>query len=69
MVRVTLASAALVFLAAVEEVIAGSPLVVQGFQDSSGLDACKQIAAAISSASVVYYPRESSITMPRSGVN
>jgi hypothetical protein len=65
MVRVTpLASAALLSLAAIEVVIAQSQ---QHLRDSSGfLDACNLIATSISNASVVYYSRGSSITMPRS---
>ena len=59
MVRVTLASAALLSLAAIEVVIATSlPF----------LDTCNQIATSISNASAVYFPRESSITTPRSGL-
>jgi hypothetical protein len=67
MVRVTpLASAALFSLAAIEVVIAKSQ---QHLGYSSGfLNTCNQIATSISNASVVYYPRASSITIPRSNL-
>jgi len=67
MVRVTsLASAALLSLAAIEVVIAKSQ---QYFRDPSGfLDTCNQIATSISNVSVVYYSRECSIMTPRSGL-
>ena len=68
MVRaISLASAALYSLAAIEVVIAKPQ---QHFSDSSlpsFQDACTQIATSISNASAVYYPRESFITPPSFG--
>lgn len=66
MVRVTpLASASLLFLAATEVVIAEPQQYFRGSSGSRLLDVCNQIASSISNASVVYYSRESSITVPR----
>src|SRR6266478_2664053 len=63
MVRVTpLASAALLSFAAIEGVIAGSQPHLR--DSSSFLATCKRIATSISNASVVNYPRQSSITAP-----